>query len=198
MYDCSHQRVPVIGHLFVGKTSITNRIISNSFFDTVSTTGVQDQIKSYIRNGQEIKVQFWDTAGQERFRSLIPSFLRGAQCVLIVYSIIDEDSFNSIDEFRQLVEELVENPNSKIILCANKEDLRLSYTKPISKDRGQELANKYGWRFVSVSAKTGLGIEDLENDILQIIMDGQTNQIVTNTIQDIDSEKKKESSQDCC
>lgn len=29
----------------------------------------------------------WDTAGQERYRSLIPTYLKNAQCVIFVFDV---------------------------------------------------------------------------------------------------------------
>jgi Rab family protein len=34
-----------------------------------------------------LKLQIWDSAGQERYKSLIPSYVRGASIIFIVYDI---------------------------------------------------------------------------------------------------------------
>ena len=53
------------------------------------TVGVD--VKDWVINmyGRLCKVQIWDTAGQERFRTLTPSFYRGAHAVIVAYEITD-------------------------------------------------------------------------------------------------------------
>ena len=37
------------------------------------------QVKVMNQQGNRVKLAIWDTAGQERFRTLTPSYYRGAQ-----------------------------------------------------------------------------------------------------------------------
>jgi GTPase SAR1 family protein len=39
-----------------------------------------------------LRLQLWDTAGQERFRSLIPSYLKDATVILIVFDLTSNPS----------------------------------------------------------------------------------------------------------
>jgi GTPase SAR1 family protein len=41
----------------------------------------------FINEITSIKLQIWDTAGQESFRSIIKTFYRNANAILIVYNI---------------------------------------------------------------------------------------------------------------
>jgi len=34
-----------------------------------------------------LKLQLWDSAGQERYKSLIPSYVKGASIIFVVYDI---------------------------------------------------------------------------------------------------------------
>ena len=34
-----------------------------------------------------VKIQLWDTAGQERFKCLIPSYIKQAHVVIVVYDV---------------------------------------------------------------------------------------------------------------
>lgn len=38
----------------------------------------------------------WDTAGQERYRSLIPTYLKNAHCVVLVYDITKSKSLDNL------------------------------------------------------------------------------------------------------
>ena len=54
-----------LGDQFVGKTSIINRFLNNSY-DTVyqATIGIDFLSKIYSVDNKSIKLQLWDTAGQ--------------------------------------------------------------------------------------------------------------------------------------
>ncbi len=38
-------------------------------------------------DGKSVQLQLWDTAGQEHYRSLLPSYIRGAAVVVAVYDV---------------------------------------------------------------------------------------------------------------
>ena len=44
-------------------------------------------MKKIYKGDRSIKIMMWDTAGQEKFKSLIPSYLKDADIVIVVYDI---------------------------------------------------------------------------------------------------------------
>ncbi len=46
-------------------------------------------------------LQIWDTAGQERFQSLGVAFYRGTNGCVLVYDVTSQDSFRSLDSWRE-------------------------------------------------------------------------------------------------
>ena len=44
-------------------------------------------MKTIKYKGKSIKLQIWDSAGQEKYKSLIPSYIRGASIIYAVYDI---------------------------------------------------------------------------------------------------------------
>jgi small GTP-binding protein len=81
----------------VGKTSLVTRYVKSTFDPpkTHSTIGASFLTKRVIDidTGTVVRLQIWDTAGQERFRSISKLYYRGASAVILVYSILDEQSF---------------------------------------------------------------------------------------------------------
>ena len=64
------KKVVLMGNTAVGKTSIFNQIISNTFLeDGVSSTAAVYRAKVMEVAGfpQKLKMNLWDTAGQEKF-----------------------------------------------------------------------------------------------------------------------------------
>jgi small GTP-binding protein len=95
-----------------------------------------------------IKLQIWDSAGQERYKALIPSYVRGAAIIFIIYDISDEKSFINIESWINFIKQ-VNTDESLLVLCGNKNDLE----RKINYKDGFELAQKNGMMFFETSAK---------------------------------------------
>ena len=73
----------------------------------------------------EISYSIQDTAGQERFRTLTPSYYRGAQGIILVYDVSSRESFeglevwlNELDTYatkKDLIKMLVGNKIDKVL-----------------------------------------------------------------------------------
>jgi small GTP-binding protein len=78
----------IIGDSGVGKSKTLMRLCDEEFKSNYTPTiGV---------NGRRLKFQIWDTAGQERYRTITQTYYKGAHGVLLVYSVTDRKSFESV------------------------------------------------------------------------------------------------------
>lgn len=77
-------------------------------------------MRDVTRSGQVYRLQMWDTAGQERYRSLIPTYLKNAQCVVFVFDVTKEISLENVKMWQKLFKEHQEAPG---LLVGNKIDL---------------------------------------------------------------------------
>mgnify|MGYP002622030440 CR=1 FL=1 len=100
-----------------------------------------------------IKLQIWDSAGQERYKALIPSYVRGAAIIFIIYDLSDNNSFQNLEKWINFIKQ-INTDESLIILCGNKNDLE----RKIAYKEGYELAHNNGMMFFETSAKTGNNI----------------------------------------
>ncbi|CBF86930.1 hypothetical protein AN2474.2 [Aspergillus nidulans FGSC A4] len=93
-------KIVVLGAQGVGKTSLVQRYVKNSFnaSATTSTVGASFVTKRVLDSASDtlVRLQIWDTAGQERFRSISRLYYRGANACLLCYDITDESSFNEM------------------------------------------------------------------------------------------------------
>ena len=99
-------KVVFLGDSSVGKTSLINRFLHDSFDGVYrATIGLDFMTKKVQREDQKnVKFQIWDTAGQERFRSLIPSYVHKSSVAVIVYDITNAETFSQgIDNFQQFL-----------------------------------------------------------------------------------------------
>ena len=65
----------------------------------------------------------WDTAGQERYRSLIPTYLKNAHCVVFVYDVTSVKSLENLTHWHKMFTEHQIAPG---IVVGNKTDLATS------------------------------------------------------------------------
>ncbi|EGE05062.1 ras-like GTP-binding protein, partial [Trichophyton equinum CBS 127.97] len=110
MSNSLEAKIVVLGAQGVGKTSLVQRYVRNSFSKTApaSTVGASFVTKRVLDSTSDtiVRLQIWDTAGQERFRSISRLYYRGAHAGLLCYDITDERSF---DEMRGWLLELKQN-----------------------------------------------------------------------------------------
>ena len=156
-YDLSF-KIIVIGNSGVGKSSLSIQAARHTFAENYfATVGVEFFTMNIKLDNKVIKLQIWDTCGQEIYRSLISNFYRNSSLAIIVYSIIDTTSFESIDAW---VKELKSNssPDIKVFLIGNKIDLEEQ--RVVSTEQGKNVQSDYGLDlFVESSAKDGQNTE---------------------------------------
>ena len=95
-------KVVLIGESGVGKTSIIQRYINNSFTSVLAATpGASFTTKSiyFEEFKQTIKFEIWDTAGQEKYRSLAKVFYKNASICILVYDITRRKSFEELKNY---------------------------------------------------------------------------------------------------
>ena len=77
-------KILIIGESGVGKSSLLLRFTDDTFDpELAATIGVDFKVKTISVDGNKAKLAIWDTAGQERFKTLTPSYYRGAQGVIL-------------------------------------------------------------------------------------------------------------------
>ena len=101
-----------------------------------------------------IKLQIWDSAGQERYKALIPSYVRGAAIIFIIYDISDQKSFLNVEAWINFIKQ-VNTDESLLVLCGNKTDLE----RQVNYKDGFELAQQNGMLFFETSAKKRTNID---------------------------------------
>ena len=161
-------KIVIIGDQHVGKTSILSRykyeVIETTYAPTV---GIDFLTKNVFLEDKTIRLIMWDTAGQERFKSLIPSYLKNANCIILTYDISNKSSFLSLNKWFADSKEHV-NENTLFVICGNKMDLKRAVTKKEVEDFSNEKKIPI---YVEVSALTGEGINDLFNNIVMKFCD---------------------------
>ena len=158
------------------------RYAIDSFSPTfITTIGIDFKIKTIELDGKRIKLQIRDTEGQERFRTIMTSYYRGAQGIVLTYDVTDRNSFNSITNWLVQIQQHADS-EVNMILVGNKCD-KLDDVQ-VSTEEGRQFADKYGLNFFETSAKSGYSVEKAFAGLTRVvkdrlIADGQGNPALT-------------------
>uniref|UniRef100_A0A8D2KI32 Ras-related protein Rab-18 n=1 Tax=Urocitellus parryii TaxID=9999 RepID=A0A8D2KI32_UROPR len=124
-------KILIIGESGVGKSSLLLRFTDDTFDpELAATIGVDFKVKTISVDGNKAKLAIWDTAGQERFRTLTPSYYRGAQGVILVYDVTRRDTFVKLDNWLNELETYCTRNDIVNMLVGNKIDKR-QVQKPV-------------------------------------------------------------------
>ena len=180
----------LLGETNVGKTSIFERFINNTFQENKSSSiGVDFETKIFKYKDKKYTIHLYDTAGQERFRSITKMHYHLAEGFFIVFDLTNENSLNSIQYW---IDSIKEHSNeSKFIILGNKDDLKDK--KMSDKDINNELdkikqsENNKDIIYLKISAKKNKNIIEAFQAMIDLL--GNENSIPN-------EEEKKEQKQE--
>jgi small GTP-binding protein len=142
-------KITVVGDANVGKTSIIDRLVFNTFNPlSHSTIGVNHLTKKI----DDKKFYIWDTAGQERFHSITKLYFKEANIVIIVIDSYNTDWEKNLDWWVSETKKFTDVP---IFILANKFGESTSIITEINS------VNNYSPEEIFfVNAKTGIGVSE--------------------------------------
>lgn len=162
----------MLGDFNVGKTSLVRRFIEDKFSDRyLSTVGVKVSRKSVnVKTDtelQQVDLLIWDLEGNTKFKSITPSYLKGASGSIIVADLTRSSTFKNLNQHIKLFLEV--NPQGAIIIALNKADL-------IPQEKLERLVENYQAhnfeRIVSIyttSAKTGTNVDTIFDELATVV-----------------------------
>jgi Ras-related protein Rab-1A len=168
-YDFLYKLI-VVGSYGVGKSSMLKSYVDHSFDHFyLSTIGVDFKIKTIKKDNKIIKLQIWDTAGQERFKSIISSYYKRSDAILLVYDITCKYSFDKIDDFVHDINQYCDQGIRHTILVGNKADLKNK--REVDFHTGQCKADQLNAIFFETSAKTSQNLDDVFESVMKELCD---------------------------
>ena len=158
-------KIVLIGESGVGKTSIINQYIEESFKEDQETSaGASFSTKKInLKNGNQITLEIWDTAGQEKFRALTQLFYKEASAAILVYDITRRDSFKQIQEY--WINQVKEKSSNNVIIAIAANKIDLFEREEVEEKIAREFALKENAIFMMTSAKNKNGIDELFSSI---------------------------------
>ena len=147
----------VIGDTGAGKSSVLLRFADNAFQDSyMATVAVDFRHRTVTVNGESCKLQIWDTAGQERYRTITSAYYRGADAIVMVYDVTNQESIRHINDWMAEVNRYAA-PDTCKLLIGNKCDLESQRVVPIA--TAKSFAEELNIPFIETSAKEGVNVD---------------------------------------
>ena len=167
--NIENYKIVILGDQYVGKTSILNKFkYENSEDKYTPTIGIDFITKNVYLEEKTIRLIMWDTAGSERFKSLIPSYIKNANAIILAYDITSKSSFTSLEKWLLEISDKVPS-NAYIIIAGNKLDLEAK--RQVSVEELKKFSEDKGLKFLETSAKTGHNINELFGTITSTLYD---------------------------
>ncbi len=146
-------KIVIVGDGGVGKSTMIQRLTTGQFIPQKITIGTDLATYDLDIDNINIRLQIWDFAGERRFRLFLPNYSRGATGCLLCYDITRRTSFDSLDEWFNIVNENAINP--VFILVGEKLDLA-DIRRSVKDEHAEELKEKYNLDyFYETSSKSG-------------------------------------------
>ncbi|KYN40685.1 Ras-related protein Rab-40C [Trachymyrmex septentrionalis] len=122
-----------------------------------------------LLDGKRVKLQLWDTSGQGRFCTIIRSYSRGAQGILLVYDITNKWSFDGIDRWLKEVEENLQHaPGVPKVLVGNR--LHLAFKRQVGERDAEAYAAKNRMAFFEVSPLCDFNIRESFSELSRMAL----------------------------
>ena len=170
----------LLGETSVGKTSLFHRYIYNKFPENYqSTIGVDSQIKGIEFKGYKINAHIFDTAGLEKFHSITKLYLKYTHGFFLVFDLTNRNSLKGLNNWIEEIK-LVNNNDidNNIIILGNKKDLNDLIV--VKDEEIKELGKNTGFKIIQTSAKTGEGIKEALDAMLELIFRNKSQEEIYN------------------
>lgn len=156
-------KIVIIGDSDVGKTSIIQRYDQQTFDPAANPTIGASFLSKIVESSKgPVILNIWDTAGQERYRSLIPTYARGARAAILCYDVASLQSFESLDSWLEELHKF-SSLDCLLFVVGNKVDL----VSAVPRAHANKWASDHGAQSLFTSAKTGSGIAELFKEIAE-------------------------------
>ncbi|KAL9656843.1 hypothetical protein ABK040_004377 [Willaertia magna] len=168
----------LLGNTRVGKTSIIEKLVYDQFEENYTPTIGSDFLTSQpiTSKNESSRLQIWDSAGLEKYQALSVAFYRDIDVVCLVYSVIDPQSAESLNKWREefLVQAgLSVQSTFPMIVLANKVDL-INPSNQTQVEKAMRIAktfsSQYNYLHIELSAKKDTSYQ-LTNNVFQSVLE---------------------------
>lgn len=158
-------QVVLLGDNSVGKSALAYRWKRDNWNARLpSTIGFSYLSKTVSVLEKRCKVSLWDTAGQARFASLWPMHCRNADAIILCFDVRQELPPNIW--FTHLKDLSLKEKTERILVgtCIDSKD------RKVTRQEAEKFAEQMGASYHETSAKTGQGVNELFNCLIEKLL----------------------------
>ena len=156
---------------FFSEKGVIRKFTIDEYSDIyTSTIGVDFKIKSIDIKGKRIKLQIWDVSGQERFHTIVSSYYRNIDGIIICYDITDSRTFNNINKWKIDIDKYA-SIDVCLLLCGTKLDLNKD--RVVDEIAGKTISYELNADFAEISNK------DDDDENINIMFNNFVEKIIT-------------------
>lgn len=182
-------KIIILGESNVGKTCLLRKYKNDEFQDSImSTIGIDTVSKRIVLDDKNIMLNIWDTAGQERFFSITKSYYRNADGILLIFDLVDDRTFSSVDRWYKNIKE--ESGDTPLFLVGNKKDLVDDESFKKQESRFLAKSKSLNTHFYATSAKNGLNVSKIFEDMALMLMKGAGGKAEPQDVVNVNSTRK--------
>ncbi|KAI0244343.1 hypothetical protein L0F63_004264 [Massospora cicadina] len=167
-------KVIMVGSGGVGKSALTLQYMYADFVEEYDPTKADSYRKKVVLDGVECQIDILDTAGQEEYAAIRDNYYRSGEGFLCMFSIVEYESFQHTEDFRDQILRVLDDPKIPFILVGNKLDLEDS--RKVTQEEAEAKARAWGCPYVETSGKTRHNVEEVYTQILRMIQARKTNE----------------------
>ncbi|XP_063726209.1 ras-related protein Rab-28-like [Symsagittifera roscoffensis] len=114
----------LLGNGASGKTSIATVLAQNSFNKQYAQTVGLDffRRREELPGGRVVQLQIWDVGGQQIGGSLLPTYISGAQGILFVYDVTNQQSFDDLEDWMKVANNVLATSDITAATTSNTRD----------------------------------------------------------------------------
>lgn len=155
-------KIIILGDSKTGKTALVEKYADGTFTqNNCMTIGVDLKVREITINDNPIKLYLWDTAGQERFMSIISSYYKNIDGIIILFDLTNVDSFDNLNVWMNEIKKNSNNKDADIIIVGNKADLNNVSVFDNDVNLFIKKHSEYNMSYYKASAKTGLNVDEI-------------------------------------
>lgn len=147
----------VVGGGGVGKSALTIQFIQSHFVDEYDPTIEDSYRKQCVIDEEVALLDILDTAGQEEYSAMREQYMRTGEGFLLVYSIVDKNSFAEIQRFHTQILRVKDCSTFPMVLVGNKADLEAE--REVSEAERTALEKKLNLTSLETSAKLRVNVD---------------------------------------